>query len=133
LLTAQPFDPADSLRELHHNGGMNPPSVYAWYMQCMSHCKSVNVVTRLWAGWLGFDSWLGVGFFLFATMSRLALRAHPASYPVGIRVKRPECESDHLPPSSAEVRNEWIRASTLLYVFTAWYLVKYRILHGIFT
>jgi hypothetical protein len=36
--------------------------------------------------------------------------AHPASYPVGTRgsypgVKRPGREADHLPPSSAEVKN----------------------------
>jgi hypothetical protein len=35
--------------------------------------------------------------------------AHPASYPMGTRalslgVKRPECEADHSPPSSAEVK-----------------------------
>jgi hypothetical protein len=38
--------------------------------------------------------------------------AHPASYPMGIRVlslgiKRPGCEADHSPPSSAEVK-EWM-------------------------
>jgi hypothetical protein len=38
--------------------------------------------------------------------------AHPASYPMGTRgsfpgVKRPVCEADHSPPSSAEVK-EWV-------------------------
>jgi hypothetical protein len=38
--------------------------------------------------------------------------AHPASYPMGTRgfslgVKRPERETDHSPPSSAEANNEW--------------------------
>jgi hypothetical protein len=42
---------------------------------------------------------------------------HPASYPVGTRgslprVKRPEREADHSPPSSAEVKNAWSYTST---------------------
>jgi hypothetical protein len=42
---------------------------------------------------------------------------HPASYPMGTRdfslgVKWPECEADHSPPSSAEVRNAWSYTST---------------------
>jgi len=35
-------------------------------------------------------------------------------------VKLPENEVDHSPPSSAEVKNEWICASTPLYAFMAW-------------
>jgi hypothetical protein len=43
--------------------------------------------------------------------------AHPASYPVGTRgsfhgVKRLGRESNHLPPSSAEVKNVWSYIST---------------------
>jgi len=30
--------------------------------------SSIITVTRLWAGWLGFNSWQGAGIFLFATM-----------------------------------------------------------------
>jgi hypothetical protein len=45
--------------------------------------------------------------------------AHPASYPMGTRgsfsgVKRPEREADHLPQSSAEVKNAWSYTSTPL-------------------
>jgi hypothetical protein len=43
--------------------------------------------------------------------------AHPASYPMGNRgyfggLKRHGHEVDHLPPSSAEVKNEWSYTST---------------------
>jgi len=42
---------------------------------------------------------------------------HPVSNPMGTRglslgVKRPRCEADHLPPSSAEVKNAWTYDST---------------------
>jgi hypothetical protein len=47
-------------------------------------------------------------------------------------LKFPGREADHLPPSSAEVKNAWDYTSTLAYVFMAWCLVKYRIrLHGV--
>jgi len=36
------------------------------------HGSSVSVVTRLWAGELGFTCWQGLGYFLLATASRLA-------------------------------------------------------------
>jgi hypothetical protein len=44
--------------------------------------------------------------------------AHPASYPMATRgsfpgVRRPGCEADHSPPSSAEVKNAWSYTSTL--------------------
>jgi hypothetical protein len=37
---------------------------------------------------------------------------HPASYPLGTKgcspgIRRTECEADHSPPSSAEVKNAW--------------------------
>jgi hypothetical protein len=40
------------------------------------------------------------------------------------RVKRLERETDHSPPSNAEVKNAWCYASTPQYVFMAWCLVK---------
>jgi hypothetical protein len=67
-----------------------------------------------WApGWmigvLGFDSWLGLGIFLFTTASRTALgptqppiQCVPRSLSLG--VKRPGREADQSPPSSAEVK-----------------------------
>jgi hypothetical protein len=41
----------------------------------------------------------------------------PGAFPP--RVKRPGRESDHPPPTSAEVKNTWIYTSTLPYVFMA--------------
>jgi hypothetical protein len=60
-------------------------------------------------GVLGFDSWRGLGIFLFTTASRTALgpTQPPTKYVLGalsLRVKRPGREADHSPPSSAEVK-----------------------------
>jgi hypothetical protein len=57
--------------------------------------------------------------------------AHPAFFPMGTGgfvpgLKRPGCEADQLPPSSAEVKNVSSYNSTLQYVFMAWRSVKYR-------
>jgi hypothetical protein len=41
-------------------------------------------------------------------------------------LKRPRCEADHSPPSSAEVKNAWSCTTTPQYVFTQRYLVKHR-------
>jgi hypothetical protein len=68
-------------------------------------------------GVLGFDSWRGLGFFLFTTASRPALG--PIQPPIqwvpgalSLGVKRPVREADHSPPSSAEVKNAWSYTST---------------------
>jgi hypothetical protein len=47
--------------------------------------------------------------------------AHPATYTVSIRLynmgeKRPGCEADHPPQSSAEIKNMWTYTSTLTYI-----------------
>jgi hypothetical protein len=76
-----------------------------------------------------------VVIFLFSTSSRLYLGGggHPAPYPVGTRgllprrVKRPEREDGHSPPSSAGVKNVWSYTSIPPKVFMSWCLVK----HGI--
>jgi hypothetical protein len=70
-----------------------------------------------WAtGWtigiLGFDSWRGLGIFLFTTTSRMALRpTQPAIQWVrgalSLGVKRLGREADHSPPSSAKAE-EWV-------------------------
>jgi hypothetical protein len=39
-------------------------------------------------------------------------------------VKRPWCESDHSPPSSTEIKNEWSYTSAPQYAFMAWCSVK---------
>jgi hypothetical protein len=56
--------------------------------------------------------------------------AHPASYLMAagsssLRVKRSGRETDHSPPSGAEVKNAWSYTSTHPYVFTAWCLIKH--------
>jgi hypothetical protein len=40
-------------------------------------------------------------------------------------VKQLGCETDHSPPSSTKVKNEWSYTSTPQYVFMAWCLVKH--------
>jgi hypothetical protein len=77
-----------------------------------------------------FESRQGLGIFLFTTASRTALE--PTQPPIqwvpgalSLGVKRPGCEAEHSPPSSAEV-NAWSYTSTPQYVFMAWCLVKHR-------
>jgi hypothetical protein len=60
-------------------------------------------------GVLGFDSWRGLGIFLFTTASRMALG--PTQPPIqgvlgalSLGVKQLGHEVDHSPPSSAEVK-----------------------------
>jgi hypothetical protein len=72
----------------------------------------------------GFESRQGPGIFLFTTASRTALG--PTQPPIqwvpavlSLRVKRPEHEADHSPPSSADVKNTWgsVKAQGQLYVY----------------
>jgi hypothetical protein len=60
-------------------------------------------------GFLEFDFWQGMGIFLFTATSRIALG--PAQPPVQwvpgallLGVKWLDCEADHSPPFSAEVK-----------------------------
>jgi hypothetical protein len=61
--------------------------------------------------------------FLFTISSRPALRftQPPIQWvPAALsRVKRPGCEADHSPPTSAEVKKMWIYTATSPYVFMA--------------
>jgi hypothetical protein len=79
-------------------------------------------VQRLAAGWTnrvrGFDSRWELGFFLFFTAFRPVLGPNqpPIQWVPGVlspEVKRPGRETDHSPPSNAEVRNAWRYTSTL--------------------
>jgi hypothetical protein len=82
-------------------------------------------------GVLGFNSRRGLGIFLFTTVSRTALgytQPHIQGA-LSLGVKRPGSETDHSPPSSAEIKNTWSYTSTPQYAFMAWCLVK----HIIFT
>jgi hypothetical protein len=59
-----------------------------------------------------FESRQGLENFLFTTMSRLALvptQPHIQRVPevLSFGIKRPGCEADDSPPSSAEVKNAW--------------------------
>jgi hypothetical protein len=66
---------------------------------------------------LGFDSWQGLGIFLFTTGTRTALGTiqPPIQWVLGalsLVVKQLGHEVDHSPPSSAEVKNAWSYTST---------------------
>jgi hypothetical protein len=94
--------------------------------------SSVIIVTRLWAGWPGFNSWQGQGYFLFATGSRLALGLTqlPIQWVLGslsLGVKQQGCEADHSHLCSAKVKSVWNYTSTPPHIFMAWCLVKYSI------
>jgi hypothetical protein len=59
-----------------------------------------------------FDSRRGLEIFLFTTVSRTALG--PTQPPIqwvpgalSLGIKQPERQADHLPPSTAEVKNAW--------------------------
>jgi hypothetical protein len=75
------------------------------------------MVTRLRAGQPRFDSRQGLGIFIFATASGPGLGPTQPSIQwvpeaLSPEVKRPGCETDHSPPSSAEVKNAWSYTST---------------------
>jgi hypothetical protein len=78
----------------------------------------------------GFNSWWGQGIFLLTTMSRLALGpTYPIQWLPGalsLVVKQPGRETDHSPPSNAEVKNAWNDTSTPQYILMVWCLVKHR-------
>jgi hypothetical protein len=63
--------------------------------------------------------------FLFSFQRTYYSRSDPASYPVGARIlsseaTRPELETKHSPPSSAEVNNASSHTSMYAYVFKVW-------------
>jgi hypothetical protein len=85
--------------------------------------SSVGIVTKLWARWPGFDSQ--------ETQSRPALgptqpRIQRVPVALSPRLKWPEREADHSPPSSADIKNAWSYTSTPPHVFTAWCVMKHR-------
>jgi len=72
-----------------------------------------------------------MGFFLFATMFRLALGTiQPLRQwvqgPLTPGVKLSGREADHSPPFSTKVKNTWSYTSTPQFVFVEWCLVKHR-------
>jgi hypothetical protein len=85
----------------------------------------VSIVTRLWAGRQGFNSWQAT------TVSRQALgpTQPPAQWVPEVLspgVRWPGREADRLPPSIAQFKNTWSYISTPPYVFMEWCLVKHR-------
>jgi hypothetical protein len=63
----------------------------------------------------GFESREGLGIFLFSTQP--PIQWVPGALSLG--TKRPGCEADHSPPSSAEVKNAWSYTSIPQYTFMA--------------
>jgi hypothetical protein len=83
----------------------------------------------------GLDDWGSVpgrenyGNFSLCHCIQTGSGAHPASYPMGTGalftgIKRPGLGAEHLPPSSADVKNAWSCTSIAQYVFVAWCLIK---------
>jgi hypothetical protein len=80
-------------------------------------------------GWSEVRFSAGVGNFSFHNRVQTGSGVHPAPYPVGtdaasLVVKRPVHETDHSPPSSAEVKNAWSCTSASQYAFLSWCPVK---------
>jgi hypothetical protein len=88
--------------------------------------SSVNTVTRLWAGQLGFKSQQGQEISCRPDLGSTQPPIRWVSGALSLGVKRPRREADHSPPSNAEVKNMWSYTSSPLYIFMAWYLVKHR-------
>jgi hypothetical protein len=83
------------------------------------------------AGCPVFDSWQGQKIFLFSMKSRLALgpTQPPIRWILGTLssgVKHLGHEADHLPPSSAQIKNGGAMLPLLHYVFMAYCLISYR-------
>jgi hypothetical protein len=73
--------------------------------------------------WSEFESRQGQEFSLLYVI-QTSSGAHPASCPMGAgalspKVKRPGCEADHSPPTSAEIKKMWIYTATPLSDFMA--------------
>jgi hypothetical protein len=93
----------------------------------MSRDSSVGIAT----GYRLYDRMIGVRLPAEAENCSLHHRVqtvsgiHSATY-LSLGVKRPGCEADYSPPSSAEVKNAWSYTFTHQYVFMAWCLVKHK-------
>jgi hypothetical protein len=94
---------------------------------------SVSTVTRLRAMRPGIDSRQEGETTLLSLPPRPDRLWGPPKLPIQCvlgalspEIKRPGCEADHFPESSAEINNTWSNVSTLPHVFRACYLVKSR-------
>jgi hypothetical protein len=94
---------------------------WGWWLR-----RFIGLVSRfkdLTSSW--FESWQGLGIFLFTTASRPALRlTQPpiewVPWALSREVKRPEREADHSPPSSDKFKNARRYTSTPQYILMAW-------------
>jgi hypothetical protein len=89
-------------------------------MYCMSRDSSVGIAT----GYGLDDRMIGGWEFFSRHHVQPSSGAHPDSYPMGtgalsLEVKRPGRETNHSPPSSAEVKNAWNYPFTSQYAFRA--------------
>jgi hypothetical protein len=80
-------------------------------------------------GWSGIRVLAETGNFSLHHWVKTGSGAHTASYPMGTRplslgAKRHGRETDHSPPSSAEVKNAWSYTSTPQYSVMEWCSVK---------
>jgi hypothetical protein len=88
---------------------------------------SANTVVGIETGYGLHDREVGIRVpvgsrFFTSPIVQTGSGVHPASYTLGIRgplpeVKRPGCEADHSPPTSAKVKKMWIYTSIPPYVF----------------
>jgi hypothetical protein len=61
--------------------------------------------------------WDFINLTIFSQSFHTYSETHPVSYAVGPRGKAFKPETDHSPPSSAEVKNEWVFTHTPPYTF----------------
>jgi hypothetical protein len=94
-----------------------------------SRDSSVGIATGYGLDDRGVGVRVPVGSGIFSTSSRPALgpTQPPIQWVAGALspgVKRPRCEADHSPPTSAEVKKMWLYTSTPPYAFMAWCLIS---------
>jgi hypothetical protein len=102
------------------------------YYSCSLYlCESVHInigiVTKLWAGWSGVWFQAGARGFSFSFLHKIQqalTHTHSSAISLGSRhslgVKWLGCEIDHLPLSSAKVKNEWSHMFTPPHAFVVW-------------
>jgi hypothetical protein len=77
--------------------------------------SAVGVVTRLWAGWPGFDAWQDRIFSLRQHLDQFWCHCRLPSIDTGVlslHLKCLGCVGNHLPPYNAEVKKMWSYSST---------------------
>ena len=80
----------------------------------------VRIVASLWAGRSAVRIPVGAGDFISAPESPDRLRDRPGLPFNGYPRYFPECDCNHPPPYSVEVKNEWSYTSTTRCAFMGW-------------